>query len=104
MGLPLALRFVPAKRFETQTFAGIARRVEMTRQRQQLTIAPSLLAVTPMMFIAILMTDPHSLAGLIMTWIPFTAPVTVILRLTLDAAGIAATVDEMIRRAGGEVE
>jgi ABC-2 type transport system permease protein len=59
------------------------------RESQQLGAVWSLLAVIPMMFLGVLMQDPHSLPGQIMTWIPFTAPVTVLFRLTMDASGVA---------------
>jgi len=34
------------------------------------------------------MQDPHGLTARVMTWIPFTAPVTMIFRLTFDAEGV----------------
>jgi ABC-2 type transport system permease protein len=59
------------------------------RESQQLGAVWSLLAVIPMMFLGILLQDPHALPAQIMTWIPFTAPVTVLFRLTFDPSGVA---------------
>ena len=59
------------------------------RESQQLTAVITLLTVVPMVFLGILIQDPHSTPGVVMSWIPFTAPVTVILRLTLEPEGIA---------------
>ena len=60
-----------------------------TRESQQYTIVFTLPTVAPMMFLGIFLSDPHMLLAKIMTWIPFTAPATVILRMTLDPEGIA---------------
>ncbi len=59
------------------------------RESQQLSAIWTLLAVVPMMLIGVFVQEPHHPAALVMTWIPFTAPITVLLRLSLDPAGIA---------------
>ena len=88
MGVGL-LFFVTGYLFMGSLMLGFGSLGSTTRESQQLTTAWTLLAVLPMMFIGLFIANPHSLPALIMTWIPFTAPVTVILRLTLAPEGIA---------------
>ncbi len=59
------------------------------RESQQYNMVWTLLTVFPMVVISILMADPHGTFGRVMTWIPFTAPLTIILRMTLQPSGIA---------------
>ncbi len=59
------------------------------RESQQFSAVWTLLAVLPLMFMGVFLQEPHHPAALVMTWIPFTAPVTVLLRLSLDSAGVA---------------
>jgi ABC-2 type transport system permease protein len=58
------------------------------RESQQYTIVVTLLAASPMMLLPVMTADAHSMPALVMTWIPFSAPLTVILRMTLGPAGI----------------
>jgi ABC-2 type transport system permease protein len=59
------------------------------KESNQLSMIWSLPSAAPMMFLGFLMTDPHGTAARVLTWIPFTAPVTVIFRSTIDPGGIA---------------
>lgn len=59
------------------------------KEVQQLGMVWSLASALPLMFIGILVRDPNGLLGHLMTWIPFSAPVTVVLRLSLGPDGIA---------------
>jgi ABC-2 type transport system permease protein len=36
-----------------------------------------------------LLDEPNGVLGQVMTWIPFTSPLTVIIRLAVDSSGIA---------------
>lgn len=58
-------------------------------ESQKLTMGWALLAIMPLMLLVVLLEEPHGLAGQILTWIPFTSPLTVIIRLAVDAGGIA---------------
>ncbi len=58
-------------------------------ESQKLTVGWAMLAVLPLMVMVVLLDDPHGWLGSLMTWIPFTSPVTVILRLAVDPTGIA---------------
>lgn len=49
----------------------------------------SLLAVVPLLFLNGLLHEPHGIIGRVLIWIPFTAPITMVVRLTLDPGGIA---------------
>ena len=48
-----------------------------------------MLAILPLMVLVILLEDPNGILGQVMTWIPFTSPLTVIIRLAVDSSGIA---------------
>ncbi|MGB5812833.1 MAG: ABC transporter permease [Polyangiales bacterium] len=58
-------------------------------ESQKLTVGWAMLAVLPLMVMVILLDEPHGVLSQIMTYIPFTAPLTVVLRLAVDPAGIA---------------
>ena len=60
------------------------------RESQQLSMVWTLISVIPLAFMQVLIMEPHGTLGQILTWIPFTAPVTVVLRTAMDAEGIAA--------------
>ena len=59
------------------------------KESNQLSMIWSLPAAAPMLFLGFLLTDPHGVVASVLTWIPFTAPVTVIFRSTIDPGGIA---------------
>lgn len=54
------------------------------RESQQLTIIFTLLAVSPLWFTAFIMNNPSHVIAQLLTLFPFTAPITVILRLGLS--------------------
>lgn len=58
-------------------------------ESQKLSMGWALLAIVPLMLLVILLEEPHGLAGQVLTWIPFTSPLTVIIRLAVDTSGIA---------------
>ena len=58
-------------------------------ESQKLTMGWALLAIVPLMVLVILLEEPHGMAGQILTWIPFTSPLTVIIRLAVEPSGIA---------------
>jgi ABC-2 type transport system permease protein len=58
-------------------------------ESQKLTMGWAMLAILPLMVLVILLEDPNGMLGQAMTWIPFTSPLTVIIRLSVDSSGIA---------------
>ena len=58
-------------------------------ESQKLTMGWAMLAILPLMVLVILLEDPNGILGQLMTWIPFTSPLTVIIRLAVDGSGIA---------------
>jgi ABC-2 type transport system permease protein len=58
-------------------------------ESQKLTLGWAMLAILPLMVLVILLEEPNGILGQAMTWIPFTSPLTVIIRLSVDASGIA---------------
>jgi len=58
-------------------------------ESQKLTMGWAVLAILPLMVLVILLDEPNGVLGRVMTWIPFTSPLTVIIRLAVDASGIA---------------
>ena len=46
-------------------------------------------AILPLMVLIVLLEEPNGILGQVMTWIPFTSPLTVIIRLAVDPSGIA---------------
>jgi ABC-2 type transport system permease protein len=58
-------------------------------ESQKLTMGWAMLAILPLMVLVILLDDPNGGLGQAMTWIPFTSPLTVIIRLAVDSSGIA---------------
>ena len=58
-------------------------------ESQKLTMGWAMLAILPLMVLVILLDEPNSILGQVMTWIPFTSPLTVIIRLAVDSSGIA---------------
>ena len=59
------------------------------RESQQFSMVWSLSMVVPMMFMQVLIFDPHGTLARVFTWIPFTAPITTVFRLALEPEGIA---------------
>jgi ABC-2 type transport system permease protein len=42
-----------------------------------------------MMLLSVLMSEPHGPVAVVLSWVPFTAPLTVVMRMALDPDGIA---------------
>lgn len=59
------------------------------RESQQYSVIWTMMTVLPLIFLKLLIDEPHGTVARILTWIPFTAPLTVVLRMTLDPGGIA---------------
>lgn len=59
------------------------------RESQQLSMVWIMLNMIPMVFMQILIFEPNGTLARVFSWIPFTAPVTVVLRTTLEPEGIA---------------
>jgi len=59
------------------------------KESQQFSIIWTLATLLPVAFLQVLLNDPHGTLGRVLTWIPFTSPLTVILRTAVDAPGIA---------------
>ena len=58
-------------------------------ESQKLTMGWAVLAILPLMVLVILLEDPNGVLGQVMTWFPFTSPLTVIIRLAVDSSGVA---------------
>ncbi len=58
-------------------------------ESQKLTIGWAILAVTPLMVLLILLEEPHGPLGRVFSVIPFTAPLTLMVRLSVDPEGVA---------------
>jgi ABC-2 type transport system permease protein len=59
------------------------------RESQQLGMLWALLATLPLMFLPVMLSDPGSLIAHILTWIPFSAPATLVFRMSLDPDAIS---------------
>lgn len=59
------------------------------KESQQFGMVWAFLMMVPMVCLQILITEPNGTLARVLTWIPFTSPVTVVLRTTLGSAGIA---------------
>lgn len=57
-------------------------------ESQKLTMGWAIIAMLPVMFLVILLDEPHGWLGQLLTWVPFTSPLTVIIRLAVDPTGI----------------
>ena len=58
-------------------------------ESQKLTMGWALLAILPLMVLVILLEHPNGMLGQVMTWVPFTSPLTVIIRLSVEPSGVA---------------
>ncbi|RLB54094.1 MAG: hypothetical protein DRJ42_10130 [Deltaproteobacteria bacterium] len=57
-------------------------------ESQKFTMVWGLLCLMPMLMLTVLMAEPHGVLAQVFTYIPFTAPLTIILRMALDPAGV----------------
>jgi len=81
--------FVAAYLFVGSLMLGTGSLGSNMRESQQMSVMWSLLTAVPLMFVMILIEEPQGTLAQILTWIPFTASTTVMLRMTLDLPGIA---------------
>lgn len=81
--------FVVAYLFYGSLMLGTGSLGSNQKQANQLGMIWSLLAVVPMVFSSALVMHPDGVLARILTWIPFSAPVTVIFRLAFDPNGTA---------------
>jgi ABC-2 type transport system permease protein len=58
------------------------------RESQQLGMMWAFLATVPLIFLPVLIAEPHSPVAHLLTWIPFSAPATLVFRMSLDPDGI----------------
>jgi ABC-2 type transport system permease protein len=59
------------------------------REANQWGMIWSLLAAIPMIFLQSMLHEPHGTVGRVLSWLPFSAPQAIIMRLTMDPDGIA---------------
>lgn len=59
------------------------------REANQWGMAWAMLAVVPVPFLESLLHDPHGVAGHVLSWLPFAAPITLVVRLSVDPGGVA---------------
>jgi ABC-2 type transport system permease protein len=81
----LAYAFLGSLMLGTGSFGG------NVRESQQLGMVWAFLATIPLVFLPVILTDPHGLVAHILTWIPFSAPATLVFRLSLDPDAISLT-------------
>lgn len=58
------------------------------KESQQFSMVWTLLMVVPFFFMAILITEPNGTLAQVLTWIPFTSALTLLIRLTLEPEGV----------------
>jgi ABC-2 type transport system permease protein len=58
------------------------------RESQQLGMLWAFVATVPLLFLPMLIAEPHSPVAHLLTWIPFSAPATLVFRVSLDPDGI----------------
>ncbi len=57
-------------------------------ESQKLTLVWGLLTLLPILLLTVLMQEPNGWVAEALTWIPFTTPLTVVLRIALDPAAV----------------
>lgn len=60
------------------------------RESQQLGMMWAFLATLPLLFLPLLIAEPHSPVAHLLTWIPFSAPATLVFRMSMDPDGITS--------------
>ncbi|RMH19516.1 MAG: ABC transporter permease [Acidobacteria bacterium] len=81
--------FVAAYFFIGSLILGTGSLGKNLKEIQQFSMIWSLLPALPMFFLGVLMTEPNGVLGKVLTWIPFSTPMAVVLRMTLEPEGIA---------------
>lgn len=59
------------------------------RESQQFGMLWALFGTAPLLFLPLMISDPHGPVAILMTFIPFSAPATLLFRTSLDPGGIA---------------
>lgn len=90
VGIVAAVGFFPlAYLFFGSLMLGTGSLGSNQREASQWGMMWTLPAVVPMFFFEILLREPHGFLARLLTWIPFTAPMTAVFRLTVDPEGVA---------------
>lgn len=84
------LLFVAAYAFLCSLMLGTGSLGGNVRDAQQLGMIWALFAALPLVFMPALLTDPNGLISKVLTWIPFSAPVTLVFRLCIEPNGVTA--------------
>jgi len=58
-------------------------------EAQKMTIGWAMLSVLPLMLMIVLLEEPNGAWGQVLSLVPFSAPLTMIVRLSVDPAGVA---------------
>lgn len=82
------LFFVVAYFFLGSLMLGTGSFGKNTKESQQLSMVWLFMAWAPLFFLSFA-SDPQSTPAQVMTWVPFTSPIVVLVRMALDPAGIA---------------
>ncbi len=80
----LGYLFIGSLMLATGSFGGNA------RESQQFGMLWALPAMVPVMLMTVLLSDPHGTLARVLSWIPFTAPITIVTRLSVDPGGMPA--------------
>jgi len=59
------------------------------KESQQYSVVWTMLSVIPLMMLFVFLTEPNGVVPKVLTWIPFTAPLTLLLRMSLEPEGVA---------------
>ncbi len=78
----LGYLFIGSLMLATGSFGGNA------RESQQFGMLWALPAMLPVMLMTVLLSDPHGAFARVLSWIPFTAPITIVTRLSVDPGGM----------------
>jgi len=84
-----AVFFIVAYLFYGSLMLGTGSLGANQKQANQLGMIWTLLAIIPMVFSSVLVMNPDGVLSRVLTWIPFTAPITVIFRMAFDPEGTA---------------
>lgn len=90
LAVALAIPFFLAAYFFTGSLMlGISSLGATMREAQQWSLLLTLPTVIPLMMFGLLLADPHGVVARVMTFVPFTAPLTVMIRAAVEPAGLA---------------
>lgn len=81
--------FLAAYLFVGSLMLGLGSLGSTMRESQQFSVILTIPMVIPLMMLGALITDPNGIVGQIFSWIPFTIPLTLVLRLAIEPAGVA---------------